>query len=167
MKTLLKNSACLIVLLLAASFTGYGQEYIKLERSKTITLSKESRQKMVTVKVDPMYNYLRIKTECELTRGNIMIELVDPSGRLQRNFSIEGGIVKGENIRTDRMGAVAGQMQKAFRNPTEGEWSVRISPGEASCSLRVYCIMIFNPRTDLIELEQIEKDTDEHISGQL
>lgn len=164
MKTILKNSFCLIILLLAANFTSYGQEYIKLERSKTIELSKESRQNMFTFKVDPMYNYLRIKTECELTRGNIMIELVDPSGRLQRNFSIEGGIVKNaDNIRTDRMGTVAGQMQKAFRNPTEGDWIVRISPGEASVSLRVYCIMIFNPRTDLLELEQIEKDTDEHI----
>ena len=149
--------------MMVAGTIASGQEYIKLERSKAYELDKVSGKIEFIQKVNEEFNYLRIKTEGKFSRGNILIELIDPSGKLERNFTIEAGNKGVENTRPDRMGAVSGQMQKAFRNPSEGEWLVRISPDEASGSLKIYCIMIFNPRTDLIELEQIEKDTDEHL----
>ena len=163
MKKLIKSTACLIILLLGVSVTSSGQEYIKLERSKTLQLSNESSENEIIVKVTDEYNYLRIKTEGEFTKGSILIELIDPSGNISRNFTIDAGNNDSAKVRPDRMGAVSGQMQKAFRNPDKGNWLVRITPGEATGNLRIYSIEIYNPRTDLIELEQIEKDTDEHI----
>ncbi|MBN1388596.1 MAG: hypothetical protein JW965_09135 [Bacteroidales bacterium] len=163
MKTLIKNAVCLIILLTAVIVNGSGQEYVKLERSRNLQLNNTSAGQEISINVTDEYNYLRIKVEGQFTMGSLLIELIDPSGNISRNFTIEAGGVNTSDIRADRAGAVSGQMQKAFRNPAEGYWQVRITPRKATGSLRIYSLQIYNPRTDLIELEQIEKDTDEHI----
>ncbi len=163
MKTLIRNTACLLIILLAANLTSTGQEYIKLEHSKKLQLNNESSGQIIRINVTDAYNYLRIKVEGQFTMGSLLIELINPSGNISRNFTIEAGGGHTSDIRPDRAVTVSGQMQKAFRNPEKGTWQVRITPKKASGSFRIYSLQIYNPRTDLIELEQIEKDTDEHI----
>ena len=168
MKTLMKNSFCLVILLLAANFNSFGQEYIKLERSKTVFLDEESKTAEVFIKVTDEYNYLKVKVLGQIQKGDILVELIDPEGRVRRNFSLETGSAAAQGIDLGEKGYVAGEMEKSFRNPSIGNWHVLLnfSP-EASGRIKVYNLLIYNPRTDLIELEQIEKDTDEHITGQL
>ena len=168
MKTLIKNAACLIILLLTANFTGFGQEYIKLERSMILPHDLQSKIDGVLIKVSDEYNYLKVKVQGQVNKGDILVELVDPEGEVRRNFTLKTSSAAIEGIDLGEKGYVAGEMEKSYRNPPTGNWLVRVTYNpEANGKIKVNSLLIYNPRADLIELEQIEKDTDEHIYGQL
>lgn len=163
MKTLIKNAACLIILLLAVSAISSGQEYIKLERSKILHLDNNSENTEVIVRVSNEYNYLRVKIQGQVHKGDILVEFIDPNGEIRRDFKIEAGSAAAEGISLGDKGYVASETEKSYRNPEKGAWIVRLTPENSTGKLRIYSLQIYNPRTDLIELEQIEADTNEHI----
>lgn len=163
MKTLIKKTAAIIILLAIVITVSSGQEYIRLERSKTLQLSKKSEKTEVIIKVTGDYNYVRIKVQGQVHKGDILVELIDPAGEVRRDFTIKTGSAAAQGISLGAKGYVAGEMEKAYRDPENGNWLVRVTPEDAEGQLKVYSLLIYNPRTNLIELEQIEKDTDAHI----
>lgn len=163
MKKSIKKAACLIILMMAVVLGGSAQEYIKLERSKRLQLEGESKNKDVLIKVDEGFNYLNIKVKGQVEVGNIHIELIDPEGKVRRDFNLEAGKTTDPSNTLSREGSVYGKTEKSFRNPLSGEWFVRVQADNAKGHVKVYSLLIYNPRTDLIELEQVEEDTDEHI----
>jgi len=168
MKTLMKISVCLIVLLLAVNFNSFGQEYIKLEKSEILPLDHSNKIETWLIKVSDEYNYFKVKIQGQVHKGDILVELVDPDGELKRDFTLKAGSAAKEGIDLGEKGYVAGEMEKSYRNPKTGNWFVRVTYNpESNAKLKIYNLLIYNPRTNLIELEQIEKDTDEHIYGQL
>jgi len=163
MKKLIRNAALPVMMLMAVSVTSSGQEYIKLERSKTLHLDNNSEKTEMPIKVTVEYNYLRVKIQGQIHKGDILIELIDPDGEVQRDFKIEAGSAAAEGIDLGDKGYVASEIEKSYREPERGNWTVRIRAENATGQVRIYSLQIYNPRTNLIELEQIEKDTDEHI----
>jgi hypothetical protein len=150
-------------LLVVFSVAGWGQEYTKLERSKILHFDNESLQEEVKIDVPEEYNYFRIKIQGRFNKGDVLVEWFDPSGELMRDFTIKSGSKGAGEGELQKAGAVAGEMEKAFRDPETGTWVVRVTADHAEGQLRVYSLLISNPRTHLMELEQIEKDTDAHI----
>ena len=136
----------------------YGQDQTKIVRSRSLELKNESKNTEVKVNVSKEYNYLRINVGCNLRQGEVHIRIFDPSGELKRNLTIKTGsnLSKGDN--TTIQESVNGEIEKAFRNPTDGDWTIRVEPTDATGNVGIQTILIYNPKADLLELDQIEKN---------
>lgn len=159
MKKLIKKSVIIFTLLMAVESSSFGQEYIQMERSKIITLSTESDKSEVKIPVSDAYNYLKIKVEGQFKQGDVLIEIVDPNGVIKKDLSIKSEVNDSKGNKSTTRESVNGEMEKTCRNPDKGDWLVRITPKKGVGQIRIYSMHIFNPRTDLLELDQIEKDT--------
>ena len=95
--------------------------------------------------------------------AELKIEIFDPDGKSKGHFIIiaEGDISSGN--KTIVQSEVNGEMERHYREPVSGEWKVVFTPKNAVGLARLRTNLIFNPRVDMLEVEQIEEDTDANI----
>ncbi len=165
MKTSIKITAILIIALFAINpsiisqeSTIDSQEYSRLDREKDLYFDNESETAEVKINVTDEYNFLMISVECFLTSGEMLLELLDPRGNKKSNFTIKTdyNVKSGKNTTVDE--SVRGNMEKAFRNPIKGDWIVRVKPQKAKGHLKIHSSQIYNPRADMLEVDQIKED---------
>ena len=176
MKKSIKKTVTLIILLMTVSLFSFGQkdaryeyrerskqEHAKMERTRNLQFKNESEKAEVKVKVSDEFNFLKINVGCHLKQGDVRVEIFDPSGELKANLKIlsESNLTKGKN--TTIKESVNGEIEKAYRNPMKGDWIVRVTPENATGNVRINNILIYNPRSGLLELREIEKNTDSNI----
>jgi hypothetical protein len=162
MKTTQSMKTAFVILLMIICNVNFGQEYIKLERKKSIMFADESKVAEVKINVTEEYNFLKIQIVSFLQRGEASFEIINPKGEVKGKYSIVAGedkdIVKGENTHVESL--ASGEMERAYRNPEKGDWIVRIIPKRATGKTDIDSRLVFHPKADLLENDQIEDDSD-------
>ncbi len=158
----------LMIILLMISSIGLAQEapkvnssqgFSKLERSNSLLFKNESKISEVQVSISDEFNFLSLQIECTLTAGELLVEILNPKGEIKGNYTVINNsvITKGKN--TESKETVNGQMDKRFRNPKVGDWIVRVKPKNATGTVKISSNLIFHPKADYMEWEQIRRDT--------
>lgn len=151
-----------IIILIQMSFfaalclTSYSQEYIIKDQLKSFSLDGEKKTAEVMVKVSDGYNYLKIKVVGHIKKGEILVELIDPLGELRKNMTVISGPLNW--VKFPRY-LVQGVLEQVYRNPVTGNWSIRIFSIEAEGEVKIFNKLIYNPGSDLLDLDQIEMET--------
>lgn len=139
------------------------QEYALMERSNNLTYNGESNISEIQVSVTDEFNLLTVKVDCKLIEGELLVEVINPNSEVKGNFTVikSGVFSKGNNTQSEE--TVVGQIEKHFRNPIAGIWIIRLSPKNATGSASIYNALIFNQKADLLEIDQIRRDTNANI----
>jgi len=159
MKNAIKKTFGTAILAMVFGIFSFGQDYLKMEGLKELQFQNETVSADVVIPVTEEYNYLRINVEGYIENGEFLCEIIDPKGEVKRNFSILYYNEDTAGNNTGIQGEVKGEMEKAFRNPDSGKWKVRITPKKAHGQVVVKHILIFNSRADMLELHQIEEES--------
>jgi len=176
MKKLIKVNGILFIFLMACFSIGLAQEstttqgreyqaqelqrrdYTEMESSKTLQFENESKQAEVEIHVSDEFNLLLIEVHGSFEKGETLIELFDPNGIKKGYFIIktETNISKGKN--TTIMEMVNGKLEKHYRDPIKGNWMIRISPINAVGYININSTVIYHPRMNVLEMDQIKDD---------
>ncbi len=158
----------IMIILLVISSIGLAQEapkanssqgYSKLERSNSLLFKNESKISEVQVSISDEYNFLSLNIVCSLTAGELLVEVVNPKGEIKGNYTVINNSVITMGKNTESKETVNGQMEKRFRNPSIGNWIVRVKPKNATGSAKIFSTLIHHPKADYMEWEQIRRDT--------
>jgi hypothetical protein len=88
MKKLLKNLSVAILLLSFLTGISRGQDKTDLNFSKNIILKSESTEQKIPVTVSDSCAFLNFRIAGTIQEGELTVEIYDPKGELQGNFSI-------------------------------------------------------------------------------
>ena len=157
MKKIIIITASFFVFLSAFAPQCFGQEYIKLERSKKFIFANESKVAETKIDVTEEYNFLQIQIQSVFQAGEALVEILDPKGEVRGKYSIitDSDIKKGANTSVSSM--VNAEMERAYRDPAKGDWKVRITPKNAAGETFIRTLLIFHPKADVLEIDKIEK----------
>ena len=157
MKKSIKNTISLVAVLFAFSSFCFAQEELSLARSWSLSFDNESEKAEVKVKMTDEYNYMKFIVNSSFTKGKMLVELIDPNGKKQGNFTVKayGEIKKGKN--TNSKSRVAGNMQKAFKHPLIGTWIIRAIPSSATGELQINVQQQFLPKIDYVEIKDSQE----------
>jgi hypothetical protein len=147
-----------LIIIASLFFAGnaFGQEYSKLASEKSISFDNESESTKVEIGVEEKYSYLQFQIHCRLQAGAVKILLLNPKGVEKGEIAVKAendNISKGKN--TTVLEVVSGEMEKVFRDPLAGDWIVKVMPANAVGEIRIQSVRIYNPKSDLLETEQI------------
>ena len=157
MKKSMKISVIILTLFFGYSLVGFGQDEVRINKSKRLTFEGESQKAEIKVISSSEYNVLQLNIACQLSKGEIKVEIVDPLGNNRGNFTVksEDQIVKGNNTIAESQ--VSGQMAKAFSKPILGDWIVRAIPSSAVGTMNLNIAQAFEPKVDLIGIQSEKK----------
>ena len=158
MKNYLRTSVIILTIIFGFTCMGFGQDEVKINRTKLLFFQGESKKAEVKVKSTKEYNYLVLKLRCQLTAGNITVEIYDPESKKQGTFTIktDDPPVIGENTQSQQK--VSGQLSKVFRKPLTGDWILRATPSSAEGNLSIDITQGFEPKIDMIQLETLKNE---------
>jgi hypothetical protein len=103
------------------------QERTSFNINRIIELKNESDNKEVTIEVNEKECRFNLQINSLATAGEIRVEIYDPEGKKQGNFSV-GCEVNSKNSNE----TVNGMISKLIENPSQGKWKVKILPKNAN-----------------------------------
>ena len=157
----MKKSVRILATILILSFglisTGSAQDEIRITKSKSLEFLGESKNAEVIVKSTSEYNYLKIAINCVLTEGDITIEIIDPDGEKQGNFTVKSdkSVKAGSNTVVEQR--VSGSMTKNIGEPKQGDWIIKAIPSSAKGQAQYNIVQGFEPRLDMIGVKNIKE----------
>ncbi|MEE4176711.1 MAG: hypothetical protein V2I46_04305 [Bacteroides sp.] len=111
------------------------QERTVFNTERALILENESKEQQITIDVSETYDALSLNIGANLHEGKLTIEIFDPSGEKQGNFSIGTQLEGVSNPGTRER--VQGKINKVFENPRKGKWLVKISPLNAKAQINI------------------------------
>lgn len=128
-----------------------------INRIKELVYENESSKSEIKISSSDEYNYIRINLMASVEAGTIAVEIVDPGGTKQGNFTVKAdeGTITGSRTRTGN-NLVTGEMQKDFRIPAKGDWIIRALPASATGSLKVAISQRYISNIDYIDTRWVK-----------
>ena len=126
----IKLNAAVLILLLSTTLM-LGQQHGKHENcssssvTRSIELNDSSKSKTVTLEVSKGTKNFMIGVNSLISSGSLTMEIFDPKGNKQGNFSVESQM---NNQGADAKEEVCGQLNRSFSDPMAGDWSVKLKP---------------------------------------
>lgn len=108
----------------------------KFNTETGIYFNGQSELTEIKIPIVPLTN-LNIIIESHINEGELTIELYDPQGEKQGNFTIGSPTFASKE-------SVRGSISKKVANPSKGEWIVKLIPKNASGALEIQCIQQSN-----------------------
>jgi len=118
------------------------QEKTAFNTARNLKLENESKEQQISIDVSDEYDTFALSIDSNIHEGKLSIEIFDPSGEKQGNFSI-GCQVGGANNPTTKE-VVQGQFRKTFQKPKKGKWVVKIIPQNAHAQINITVTQIQN-----------------------
>lgn len=137
MKKSIKLFACLS-LLMFLSFSALGQQCDGITLNRNIQLDGSSDTEEIKVAVTEDIKCLSIAINSTIESGNLTMEIYDPKGAKQGNFSIESQLASNAK----KKDLVCGQMQKDMKEPMKGNWTVKLIPNKAKGDIAIRTVQI-------------------------
>jgi len=135
----------LIILVVSVFFLlplSNAQDRATFNTSRSLKLENESKEQHISIDVSDEYDTFALSIDSNIREGKMSIEILDPSGEKQGNFSI-GCQVGGVNNPTTKE-VVQGQFRKTFQNPKKGKWIVKIIPQNANAQVQIIVTQVQN-----------------------
>ena len=156
MKKAVKITASVLVMVFALLSSAIGQDELKIKRLKKLTFNYETDLTEITVESTSDYNYFVFNIHCELTEGQVTIDIIDPKGNKQGSFTVktDDGTITGRNTSTED--SVRGTLTKIVPYPMKGEWKIKVNPSSAVGDLAAFITLGFEPRIDTINLRTLK-----------
>jgi len=123
MKKSIKLFACLS-LIMFLSFSATGQQCDGITLNRNIQLDGSSDTEEFKVEVSEDIESLQIAIISTIQSGYLTMEIYDPKGVKQGNFSVESQL----NSNAKKKELVCGQMQKTIKDPIKGNWVIKLIP---------------------------------------
>ena len=156
----MKNS--MKVLLLTCLFSVMGmlsssaQDMTKISKSKDFNFNGATTPISIEIDLTSDFNYLSLSLAGHIYSGEINFEVLDPKGKSKGKFNIQTEKTA-VGISTTATSQASGNMIKSFRNPIPGKWMVKIEPiGAVQGNAQIQYEQVYNPKVDLIEIEEID-----------
>lgn len=140
------------MILVFLTINTFSQDRTTFDVNRVIFLKSDSEEKKVTIPVDENYNNLKLSIAATIQQGDLIIEIFDPKGAKQGNFSIGcqvGGqkTPKGESQTetssdSNIMEQVQGRISRMIKNPVKGNWIVKLTPKSARGQVEIFCSQI-------------------------
>lgn len=94
----------------------------EINLSHSLELENDSRKDEVSITIPEATLEMKLTVYCSINSGKLDIELYDPRGKKQANFSL---IAK---KRSSQKAKAGGNISKKLRDPLPGEWKLKIMP---------------------------------------
>jgi hypothetical protein len=134
MKKIIPISTLLFLLFAISSLGQANQKRLNIETA--ISFNDQSETTDLKFPVSQVTN-LNMAIGTRTNQGELTIELYDPQGEKQGNFTIGSPAFSSKE-------PVTGTLEKKITNPRKGEWIVRFIPKNASGSVEVHCTQLSN-----------------------
>lgn len=115
----------------SASSNSSDIENTKVSIERAIWLDNDSKTKEIVIPVETKSKKLQLVINSAITSGKLSIEIYDPKGEKQGNFSI------GTQTNLGSQEKVRGNISKSLKEPLVGKWMIKIIPSEASGDVHI------------------------------
>lgn len=144
MKNSLRITLGVAVLLFAVTGFCFGQtETFRVDKSTALDFKNESKKAEVKIKMSEEFNDLRISIACVVELGSIEIEIYNPKGEKQGNYSIKSEETITMGDQTTKNSFAQGNIDKNFKDPIEGEWIIKAIPTAATGKVNIRIGQLF------------------------
>ena len=120
---------------LAQAGTGLPQtDRTTFNLSRRISLDQESEKYEILLPVSGPINSFSIKISSEIFNGKLTIEIYDPNGEKQGNYSVDNQTSNrpDKSVKSNTKEVVSGRISKLIEYPINGVWKVLIIPTNAT-----------------------------------
>lgn len=134
MKTLVKLFAGTLTFMFLLTNLSFGQG-TELDLKRSISLSGDSETEEIEIKVEETV-LLNINIKSNVKVGGLTIEIYDPNGEKQGNFSVGSQLNLNKSSmeskdKKSKNEEVSGQIEKKIKEPVNGNWIIKIIPNKA------------------------------------
>jgi len=105
--------------------------------SRSIELDDSSSNEVVKVEVKDNTKHLMIGVNSTISSGSLTMEIFDPKGNKQGNFSVESMMSSNSNAQGKNKETVCGQLNKSFQDPMKGSWTIKLKPRKVSGKIHI------------------------------
>ncbi len=100
--------------------------------------NQDSVEKNIKINVSEGTINVYLGIECKVSMGNVTIEIFDPNGVKNGNFSIESQIEEELPIRAEYYNEIVeGQIEQRLESPIKGTWVIKITPEKATGNVHI------------------------------
>lgn len=96
--------------------------------TRTIELEDSSDNEAIKLEVEGNTECLQIGVNSTIKSGSLTMEIYDPKGDKQGNFSVESQISSNTSSGGKKKELVCGQLNKTIKEPMAGTWTIRLKP---------------------------------------
>lgn len=117
--------------------------------NRSIVLSGDSKTEEIIIKVDEQTLELSLSVKSSVSKGKLSIEIYDPKGEAQGNFSVGTQLNsnKGGDKETGKKEeVVSGRINKLLNDPIRGNWIIKIIPDQAMGKIDITSIHHFKSK---------------------
>lgn len=105
--------------------------FTRVTFERNITLNNDSKPENVTVTIEPGTETIDLMISSTIETGKLKIELLNPAGIKQGNFTVE------TQLNGNKRERVAGKLQKSLEEPQPGDWKIKIVPTAVKGSVQI------------------------------
>ena len=126
------KSITVLVLSLFLSIGTFAQS-TEFLTTRNLGFKESSKVQNVEIKITENTSALRLSIKCGVRKGNVSIQIYDPSGEKQGEFSVES-MESDDNDSLFSMlkEGVTGQINKYISKPQKGTWIIKFIPKNAN-----------------------------------
>lgn len=104
---------------------------------RSIELDDSSSKEEVKVEVAENTKHLMIGVNSTISAGALTMEIFDPKGDKQGNFSVESMMSSNSNSNGKSKESVCGQLNKSFQDPMKGKWTIKLKPRKVTGNIKI------------------------------
>lgn len=105
--------------------------------TRSIELDDSSSNEVVKVEVKDNAKHLMIGVSSTISSGSLTMEIFDPKGNKQGNFSVESMMSSSSSSKGKNKESVCGQLNKSFQDPMKGDWTIKLKPKKVSGKIQI------------------------------
>lgn len=129
--TFSKTTSTLILALLI-SLTSLAQS-TQFKMDRNLGFKETSKEQTVKVKISEKTSTLTLEILCSVKKGAVTVEIFNPAGTKQGEFSVEGvESEKDSSLFSILNDGVSGQIKKIINDPELGDWKIKFIPKNAT-----------------------------------
>ncbi len=106
--------------------------------SRSIKLDKSSKKEEIKIEVADNVKSLNIGLNSTISEGSLTVEIFDPKGDKQGNFSVESQLSSSSSNSGKNSEMVCGQLNKTISDPIQGDWVVKLKPKKVTGKVQIH-----------------------------
>lgn len=111
--------------------------------TKNIQLDGTSKTEEIQLEVTKDLTCLNIGLNSTIENGSLTVEIFDPKGDKQGNFSVERQMSSNSSSSGKSKDIVCGQLNKNIQEPMKGKWTVKLKPKNATGDVTIISSMSY------------------------